>query len=243
MLIDCPGCRKSYHIIKAALGPDGRRVACPRCDAIWFVPAEDAGAAAVAVSAADEDWPSLPHQTLALTDFAEVTEAERVTPRAAFPRRKPHGRGEWLAGFAGLALAMALIGWRVEMVRLWPRAASVYAALGLPVNLRGLALANFQTVTLNHGSQRVLGVEGEITNLRTQTTPLPPIRLVIRDAQGHSLYSWVVAAQKSGLAPGEKILFRARLSAPPADGRQVAVDFAPAPGTSFASLWRKAWRF
>ncbi len=40
MLIDCPGCGKSYHIIKAVLAPLGRRVACPRCDSIWFVSAE-----------------------------------------------------------------------------------------------------------------------------------------------------------------------------------------------------------
>jgi hypothetical protein len=136
---------------------------------------------------------------------------------------------------------MALIGWRTEVVRLWPRAATVYAALGLPVNLRGLALANFHTVTLNQGFQHVLGVEGEITNLRAQTTPLPPIRLAIRDAQGHRLYSWVVVAQKPRLAPGEKLQFQARLAAPPAAGRQVTVDFAPAHGDSFASLWRGAW--
>ena len=40
-----------------------------------------------------------------------------------------------------VALNAALIGWRAEVVRFLPQTASLYAAIGLPVNLRGLAFA------------------------------------------------------------------------------------------------------
>lgn len=235
MLIDCPGCRKSYHIFKGALGPDGRRVACPRCDAIWFVP----GASALAEATALTPKPGHP---LAFTHVASG-DAGRTLPPAGRGQRKPRMRAGWPLSFVVLALGMALIGWRAEMVRLWPPSATLYASLGLPVNLRGLALANFHTVTLLDGHQRVLRIEGEIINLRRQATPLPPIRLSVTDAQGHSLYSWTVVAQKSRLAAGEKLLVRARLAAPPAAGRHLLVDFAGAPTGALTSLLHAASLF
>lgn len=235
MLIDCPGCRKSYHIFKGALGPDGRRVACPRCDAIWFVP----GASAPVETATLAPKPGRP-----LT-FTPVTsgDAERTLPPAGRGQRKPRMRAGLLLSFAVLVLGMALIGWRAEMVRLWPPSATLYASLGLPVNLRGLALANFHTVTLIDGHQRVLRIEGEIINLRRQTTPLPPIRLSVTDAQGHSLYSWTVVAQKTRLAAGEKLKVRARLAAPPVAGRHLLVDFAGASTGGLMSLLHAASLF
>jgi predicted Zn finger-like uncharacterized protein len=235
MLIDCPGCRKSYHIFKGALGPDGRRVACPRCDAIWFVP----GISALAETAALTPKPGRP---LAVPHLASG-DTGRTFPRVGHGKRQPRLRAGWSLSFAVLALGMALIGWRAEMVRLWPASATLYASLGLPVNLRGLELANFHTVTLIDGHQRVLRIEGEIINLRRETTRLPPIRLSVTDAQGHSLYSWTVVAQKSRLAAGEKLLVRARLAAPPEAGRHLLVDFAGAPTGALTSLLHAASRF
>lgn len=235
MLIDCPGCRKSYHIFKGALEPDGRRVACPRCDAIWFVPSVSAVAGIAALA-------PKPARPLALAHVASG-DLGRTLPAAGHGRRKPRMRAGLLLSFAVLALGMALIGWRAEMVRLWPPSATLYASLGLPVNLRGLALANFHTETLIDGHQRVLRIEGEIINLRRQTMLLPPIHLSVTDAQGHSLYSWTDVAQKSRLAAGEKLLVRARLAAPPAAGRHLLVDFAGTPTGALTSLRHAASLF
>ncbi len=224
MLIDCPGCGKSYHIVKAVLGSTGRRVACPRCDAIWLV-AADGGAGTTTPELAEDLSPTAEISLAATDDVHRAEPAGRVLPPAVV--KKTHALPEFLVGFAFIGLVMALIGFRTEVVRLWPRAASGYAALGLPVNLRGLALENFRTITINDGFQTVLGVEGEITNLRAQATKLPSIRLAIGDGHDRILYSWVVAAQKPRLAAGETIVFRTRLAAPPAAGRKILVDFIP----------------
>lgn len=240
MLIDCPGCGKSYHIVKAVLGSSGRRVACPRCDAIWFV-AADGSAGTPAPDLAEDVSPTAEISVAAADDVHRAEPAGRVLAPAKV--KKAHALSELCVGFAFIALVMALIGFRTEVVRLWPRAATGYAAFGLPVNLRGLAFENFRTITINDGFQTVLGVEGEITNRRAQATKLPSIRLAIQDAHGRSLYSWVVTAQKPRLAAGETVVFRARLAAPPAAGREVLVDFIPAPGTGLASVWGRAWRF
>ncbi len=190
MLIDCPGCGKSYHIIKAVLGPSGRRVACPRCDAIWFVAAggssggEAAGACRRSVGCGGHRLRR--RRNVALAELTEVVipQAEVKKPPGAFPTapaaaQRRSGPSWVVIGGAFLALSMALIGFRTQVVSLWPRTATAYAALGLPVNLRGLALEHFHTITTNDGFETVLGIEGEITNLRAHAVkkiPLDPPR-------------------------------------------------------------------
>ncbi len=238
MHIDCPGCGKSYHIRTAELGQHGRRVACPRCDAIWFVAADRTPAAAE--SSADD--------TQAHDAVAEIivppTALLPQTPVAA-PNQSVSGQRRIpsiVAAVALIAASMACIGLRTEIVRAIPRTASVYAALGLPVNLRGLALENFHAVALADGPLTVLGIEGEIKNLRGRMISVPALHLTIRGADGRILYSWVVAAQKARLGANETASFRARLAAPPSEGQSVLVDFVPARDAGLAALWRKVTR-
>ncbi len=257
MLIDCPGCGKSYHIIKAALGPTGRRVACPRCDAVWFVASDEGGAAAagpdqdlafeaaisIVAASGEARFPAL-SGVVPPARFSPYRFSPAQPMPAASARRRRPVLTEMFLGVALIALAMSLIGFRTGIVWLWPRVASVYAVLGLPVNLRGLALEHFHTVTTNDGFQTVLGIEGEIANLRARATKIPPLRLAIRDGQGHILYSWLVAAPKQRLAASEILAFRAKLAAPPAAGRDVLVSFTAAPSRkSLAFLWNAAWHF
>lgn len=236
MLIDCPGCGKSYHIIKAALAPYGRRVACPRCDSIWFVSQDgqcipdvpDDRFEADIESDSVEDIELPPRQDGARPSF----------PPAPAPRRGP----SWIhVSLVLVAISMALIGFRSQIVRLWPRAATAYAAIGTPVNLRGLALENFHTVAVSDGARTILGIEGAITNLRAETTRIPVIRLAIRDARGRTLYSWDVKARQPKLAAKQSLEFRTRLAAPPTDGADVLVDFVPA--SERTAAWPQVWRF
>lgn len=237
MLIDCPGCGKSYHIVKAVLGTDGRRVACPRCNSIWFVTSDGVSIK----DAAPSEVPALAVDLDAGSDF--VPAREEIKPMLATtkaPRRKPP---LLVSGLAFIGISMALIGFRAHVVQIWPVSATAYAALGLPVNLRGLALDHFHAVAMNDGPRTVLGVEGEITNLRRDAIKIPALRLTIRGKDGQTLYSWIVPAQKPRLAANETMNFRARLAAPPAAGEDVLVDFAPNERKSLAAIWPKAWRF
>lgn len=236
MHIDCPGCGKSYHIRTAELGANGRRVACPRCDAIWFVGADGRQPAAEPAVSGPQAGEALTEITLPAT--AIVPPASRPAP----PHRRERRIPAILAACALVVASMALIGLRSTMVRAFPRSATAYAALGLPVNLRGLALENFRAVALDDGSRTVLGIEGEIKNLRGRMTNVPALHLAIRGADGRILYSWVVAAQKPRLAANETAGFRARLAAPPRAGTAVLVDFVPEPESRLATFWRKVWR-
>ena len=67
-----------------------------------------------------------------------------------------------------VAVLGALIGFRVEVVRFAPQTASLFAAIGLPVNLRGLAFENVRTTGEVHEGVPVLIVEGTIGNVVEQ---------------------------------------------------------------------------
>ena len=242
MLIDCPSCGASYHITKATLEPNGRRVACPRCEAIWFAKPrapeieEEATvpfAPDLRISPDDRLTAGMGHKGMA--HAAHGHGAQKLCPRRFDPRAtpppapRPHIPAFVHNCFAGtllLALAMGLIASRGTVARAWPGAGRLYAAIGIPVEHNGLAIRDLHTSLTRLDGQLLLGVEGEIVNLRPDTTPVPAVRLAIRDADGHELYAWTVRAERRTLAAGDSLLFRARLAQPPAGGRDVAARFA-----------------
>jgi hypothetical protein len=118
-----------------------------------------------------------------------------------------------------------LIGWRVEVVRFAPQTASLYASIGLPVNLRGLAWENVRTTGEMHEGVPVLIVEGAVRNVAGKTVEVPRLRFALRSPSGHELYAWTTVTERSILAPSETAAFRTRLVSPPAEGRDVIVRF------------------
>jgi hypothetical protein len=71
----------------------------------------------------------------------------------------------------------------------------------------------------------VLVIEGTIVNLTTRTLDVPRLRFALRNATGHEVYAWTAQPSKPKLGSGNGLPFRARLAAPPADGRDVIVRF------------------
>lgn len=121
---------------------------------------------------------------------------------------------------------MAAAAERAAIVRAVPTTARLFAAVGLPVNLRGLALDNVHMNIFDVGDRRILVVEGAIVNLRDATIETPNIRLTLRGADKREIYVWTATAPKSRLGPDEQVAFRARLAAPPDGVSDVVVRFA-----------------
>jgi len=126
---------------------------------------------------------------------------------------------------AMLAILLGALNWRVAVVRHFPQTASLYAALGLPVNLRGLFFQDVKSSTEFEHGVSVLVIEGTIVNLTTRTLDVPRLRFALRSASGHEVYAWTAQPSKSTLGSGNGIPFRARLASPPPDGRDVIVRF------------------
>jgi len=229
MLIVCKTCSNSYHIPREVLGENGCQLRCVGCGDIWTVSSKaEAGAAR----------------------GAPIVEGERLRLEAlGAPRSRPYGRGDeapksgFLSALRGrgagrtgfprtigaiaiVACAMAAVAARKPVVKAVPATARVFAALGLPVNLRGLALDNVHTNIFDLGDRKMLVVEGAVVNLRDAPTETPNMRIALRGADKRELYVWTAPPPKAKLGPNESAAFRTRLAAPPEGVNDVLVKFA-----------------
>jgi predicted Zn finger-like uncharacterized protein len=123
------------------------------------------------------------------------------------------------------ALSTSLIGFRKDVVRHAPQLASFYAAIGLPVNLRGLVFADVKTADETRDGVPMLVVEGTIASTAAAPVDVPRLRFALRNAAGTEVYAWTAMPSQPVLAPGEHLSFRSRLASPPADGRDLEVRF------------------
>jgi predicted Zn finger-like uncharacterized protein len=126
--------------------------------------------------------------------------------------------------FIGLVGGLTLM--RTDIVRIAPQTATLYSAIGLPVNLRGLAFENVTSVKEQRDGVTVLVVEGTIVSASPNAVEVPRLRIALRGDAGNEVYVWTAAPNRSILAPGETLPFKTRLASPPPEGRDVLVRFA-----------------
>jgi predicted Zn finger-like uncharacterized protein len=236
MLIVCNTCASSYHIPREILGENGCLLRCVGCGEAWTVTPEAMGAGALAepMRVAPEVWhdaregfhPAAP----LLSDHAWRETGSSASARKPvlwpFLARKAKGAAALLAAMAIIGAAMGALAARAAVVRAVPGAARIFAAVGLPVNLRGLALDNVRTNIFDLGDKKMLVVEGSIVNLRDSATEAPNMRIALRGADKRELYVWTAPTPKAKLAANEQVAFRTRLAAPPEGVSDVIVRFA-----------------
>ena len=161
-----------------------------------------------------------------LPEHGEPTTPRRSTiPRRIQPK-KGQGRSRLTAVTVILAaVVVGAIASRSTVVRAVPDLAGLYAAVGLPVNLRGLEFKGVKTTREMQDGISVLVIEGEVVNITGHPVELPRLRLGVLGPDNRELYSWTALLPRSILSDGEKISFRSRLASPPAEGREVLVRF------------------
>ena len=146
--------------------------------------------------------------------------------RAAARRRRDRLRVPLpVAIVALIALCVALLGWRRDVVRYAPQLASFYSAIGLPVNLRGLAFTDLKIGNEIHDGVPVLVVEGMIVSMVSTPVDVPRLRFALRNATGAEVYSWTAQPSQPVLGAFETMPFRSRLASPPAEGHDIQVRF------------------
>jgi hypothetical protein len=118
-----------------------------------------------------------------------------------------------------------LIGWRKSIVRHAPQTASLYAMIGMPVNLRGVVFSNIRTSQDTQDGVPILVVEGTVDSVSNLPVNIPRLRFALRNEAGAEIYAWTAVPPKNQLASGERMPFRSRLASPPADARDVTVRF------------------
>jgi predicted Zn finger-like uncharacterized protein len=164
----------------------------------------------------------------------QVTEARaagrRGRPWRRNPPKRPGSTGRPAARLSTVCLAMgalvlALVIWRVDVVRLLPQTAAFYQMAGLEVNLRGLVFKDVKITNETVQGKPALVIEGMIEGRSQKPVELPRLRFSVRDAHGVEIYAWNAALEQAVLKPGEKAWFKSQLASPPPEGRHIDVRF------------------
>jgi predicted Zn finger-like uncharacterized protein len=188
------------------------------------------------------DWPASADATpqAAGADWPQMARDDLADAAAAPPRRpswfrkllKPPALASG-GSFVSLptacaamgALVLALMIWRVDVVRLLPQTATFYKMVGFDVNLRGLSFKDMKITTETVEGKPVLVIEGVIVGEARQPVELPRLRFSVSDAHGAEIYAWNAVLDQPVLKPGERAWFKSRLASPPPEGRHIDVRF------------------
>lgn len=215
MILTCPECATRYLIDPAALLPDGRSVRCAKCNATWL-------------EAPPSDMPKRIEVEPPPIRLRSLPPGSNL-PALSRPPERSSGLVGWLVLLA-IVVGIGAGGWfgRGAIVAFWPPATELYALLGVPVQRPatvGLKIENVHSTTSTDGGTTVLVVTGQISNPTHDVKPVPKIRVGLRNAGQQEIYHWVFAADDSQLAPEGKLPFTTKLPGPPADARDLTVDF------------------
>lgn len=240
MIITCPRCATRYLLESGVVRPPGRQVRCARCQHTWFqdalpdlpkpipVPIEEQGQ----VGPVTDKSRMLPPPP---GSIAQPLPRFEIPPPISAPPASPvidrqRARSRSLAGFsvvlafvAGIVLLFLYM--PNEIAQVWPESASLYEALGMPVNTRGFKIIASHTQELDK-TVPVIAIKGQIINETDRDLPVPKVRLAVRDQSGKEIYHWTVLADQQRLGPHEQGTFSARLDNPPAAAVDLEVRFA-----------------
>ena len=168
----------------------------------------------------------LPEAAEAEPDSEEVESFAARRQRLQTRRKHTRRSSRWTAVILVLvAFNVALVGARNEVVRYLPQTASLFAAIGLPVNLRHLKFENVRISKEAEDGVTMLIVEGAIVSDAGKPMEVPRLRFAARNATGQEVYTWTALPSRSILGPGERLEFRSQIPAPPADASDVMVRF------------------
>jgi len=199
----------------ASFEPSGRMVRCAQCGHSWYQESPD-----------DYSVKALPHYAGGAAATINELTVGTGGPARAF------GRTGQFAGWAALICAAALIvaaatQYRVDVVRLWPPAATLYSALGETINTRGLVFQKTHYERTYKDNRPVLSLRGEIVNTTASELPVPRLKVTIRDADERALFDWIFDPDSRRLRAGEVGSFESQLSNPPAGAQDLMIRFAP----------------
>jgi predicted Zn finger-like uncharacterized protein len=257
MILTCPDCATRYFVSDRRFGPNGRKVRCGGCGATWHAHLEEEAPIELGVASSDDgEAMDLNEEPLSFKPVEAHDLPTEELPRAfrAKAEQKRRARKAVTTGavWAGLALGFALVltaawAFRVDVVRVFPRAAAAYALAR--VNATGL---EFEAVKAqpSDADPGVVVVEGRLHNIVSQAATVPPLRVTLLDKKGIRMTQRVFTLDVPPLASGARLPFRAALPDPRSGATDVDVSFAldmsppkpkrPAPAAKVAQAVRPA---
>ena len=235
MILTCPACATSYFAPDEAIGPMGRKVRCQSCGETWKALSEEpleltAAAPSPGFTPRPDPTPSFDAdpepETLAETPAPELPKAFRARAEQQRRLRRAAAHGAVWAGLASVFVGIIGAGWRfrVDVVEMYPHAASAYAAVGAKVNPTGLDFEAVGARAMPDDPAMVL-VSGALRNVREREIVAPAVRVALLDAHGAEVGHRVVRIDAAPVLPGKVQGFAVQIPDPGGKAAGVGVDF------------------
>lgn len=222
IVLSCPSCTTRYRANPNAIGTNGRRVRCASCGHVWTAEVED-----------PSDLPSLQPAPPVKPDAPTEEPGGDKKVHTAFRERQEKKRrtlsaaaagGAW-GGLLAACTVLFICAWifRVDIVTLWPRASSAYAAIGTSVNPWGFDVGELEVSReVDHGVP-LLVVEGDVHNFDRRARAIPGLRAILRDERGEAVLEWTISMPAGRIGAGRRQDFRTVVSDPPPEAVEVEV--------------------
>jgi predicted Zn finger-like uncharacterized protein len=228
MILTCPSCATSYSVDEAKLGPAGRTVRCAACGERWTARPESELELTATVVEDVLAAPAAEDKPLAEAPAGELPKVFRARAKEAQGVRKAVVHGAAWAGMAAcVAILVAAAGFfRVDVVRLVPRASGAYTMVGMPVNPVGLEFEQVAARPALQDGHEALVVSGVIRNVQDRALAAPPLKISVLDKAGKALTHKIAATDPASIAPGQTRHFVISVLDPPATADDVEIAFA-----------------
>ncbi len=240
MILKCPSCDAKYEIADGAISAAGRNVRCAACGHYWFQKPDGIEEFSIlekenSIKVIKENPASKAKKKIG---FALNSDAKNKAPHQRM-RARAHNKikASQIAGIAAgwfsatcilLSLGFVMTQNRVAIVKKWPKSASLFAALGAPVNLYGLEIKN---VSLSVGQDEQgprLIIKASIINVSNNAKTVPYLRVSLLDGNKNVL-SWLVDPKVTFLEKGAKIEFEGLKRNPPMGDYRAQISFSEMP--------------
>lgn len=212
---------------------------CAACGHTWYVsphlvldrPA-DAGPATFVAGGEAQDGGLTREQIERVRQASQPplsTAAKARAKQAERQRRERVRKAAMTWGIAAGALAAAALlslAFRQDVARIWPNAASAYAAIGMPVNVVGLEFSQIDVSKTFDGPTPIIVVSGKVRNITRAAMKPPTLRFSLRDDNGDELTHWMSDLPGAPIQPGGARPFRSTYDSPPLTAADLEATFA-----------------
>jgi len=238
MILTCPECATGYFVDDGLIKATGRTVRCAACGHRWTAhPVAAAGDRPLELVTSEEG-------AIGKEPAAEAVEPTPLTgddlPRV-FRDRAEEGRRNrraalngvvWMGGaLAVLALVALAIVFREGVVKAWPPTASLYAGVGLPVNVVGLVIEQPHFEAVLQEGHTGIAVSGVLRNITDHPVLAPPLRISVLNGEGKRVAGQYAALADNRIPASETRIFHTiildpGISAATLGADQLVIEFA-----------------
>jgi predicted Zn finger-like uncharacterized protein len=214
MILTCPECATGYFVDDGLIKATGRTVRCAACSHRWTAYPGAAGGPPLELTTSEEG-------AIGKEPAPEAVEAAPLTgddlPRV-FRDRAEEGRKNrraalngviWMGAALGvLALVALAVVFREVVVKAWPPTASLYAGIGLPVNVVGLVVEQPHVGATLQDGHPALAVSCVIRNVTDHVVIAPPLRISVFNGEGKRVAGQITALANNRIPAGETRTFQ-----------------------------------